>query len=356
MALAGRTPRSFIAALAALTLHACTPTLSAERGEAYLDAMALARRHGHHGRLLEAAEAYGNAAEHAERRVDRDEARYRQAKALARAGQTARAIELLDRVAAGRPPSRRTARALYDAAMLREAAGDHGAAQQRYREVVSRHPGSGLASLALGRILHAYAERDAGDEALAYLRATYPRVRETELGDDVLDAEHRILQGRGDRSGAREVLERIVRHHPYPRGQRWDDSLWRLADMAEADGDARAAIAWLEQMLDAYETTTVAGTYTRPRMSHAAIRIARLYRDRVGDRDAAARAFQRAYDLFPSSLLRDDALVELGELWLDAGEREDGCEALRRAVEEFEVGRARRRAERRLETDCAGRR
>jgi TolA-binding protein len=157
---------------------------------------------------------------------------------------------------------------------------------------------------------------------------------------------------RGDRAGAREALVRIVEEHPYPHGQRWDDALVSLADLAQEEGDHRAAIGWLERIVAVHEDTDRPGSYTLPSMPEAQIRIARIYRDDVGDLDAAAREFQLTYDEYPTSTVRDDALVELAEMLLEAGDRDRACELFADAVAEFEVGRARRRAAEALATRC----
>jgi TolA-binding protein len=87
-------------------------------------------------------------------------------------------------------------------------------------------------------------------------------------------------------------------------------------------------------------------------MPMAALRIGRLYRDAIGDLDAAEAAFRRAHDSFPTSTTRDDALLELGEILLARGRRADACSAFRQVVEEAEVGRAARAATERITSDC----
>ncbi|HJL30434.1 MAG TPA: tetratricopeptide repeat protein, partial [Polyangiaceae bacterium LLY-WYZ-15_(1-7)] len=291
------------------------------------------------------------AADAAERRVDEDEARYRRSRALRRAGRHAEAVEVLDAIAAREPPSRRTARALFDAALLRmEELGDRPAALEGFERVLSEHADSGLAGRALHHRLGAFGE---GEEATkeAFLRRLDRELAATRLHDDVLWALHDLHAEAEDRAGARRALERIVAEHPYPQGHRWDDAILRLAEMDVEDGRPRDAIARLEAMLERSEDTTVVGSYTLPAFIEAQLTIARLHRD-AGDRDAAARAYRAVYDDFPRSTLRDDALTELGEMQLGAGEREAGCETLLEVALEFEVGRARRRAAERLGVDC----
>lgn len=302
--------------------------------------------------MVEAAAAYGDAAAHAERRVDRDEAMYRQAKSLERAGEGRRALAILDEVARGRPVSRRTARALFDASRLRIELGERDAGLDGLRRVVIEHPEHGLASRSMWLVLDAYRSDDDPDGALAFLARVEAELADTSLADDVLAHRAELLLARGDRPGAKRALLRIVEEHPYPQGARWDDALVSLADLAQEEGDHTGAIRWLERIVAMHEDTDRPGSYTLPSMPEAQIRIARIYRDDLRDLDAAARAFELTYDEYPTSTVRDDALVELGEMLLEAGDRSRACELFEDAVEEFEVGRARRRAAEKLAREC----
>lgn len=332
---------SFIA-LASLALCACTPTLSQPRGDAHLEAMAHGTRAYHHGRFDEATLAYASAAETAERRVDRDEALYRQAKTLQRLGRDADALVLFDQIAAGVPPSRRTGRALYDAGRVRLRLHDEVHALENFQGVVVRFPDHGVSSRALVRVL---ALMPAGAERDAWLELALSSVGTRDIGDDILNAQASIALERGDRARARERLERIVDEHPYPVGQRWDDALWRLADMDEAEQQPAAAVAHLERMLASLETTTTPGSYTLPRFPAAMLRLGILYRDALHDRDRAIATFDRLVSELRFSTLRDDALYEKAATQLEVGDVERACTTLEGLVGEFSVGRARRRAD-----------
>ena len=388
-----RTPNAAIpiAILSGLLYTGCPPTLSQQRGEAHLDAWAEAERHVHHGRLDEAEAAYAEAAEHAERRIDRDEADYRRSRVLIDQDRHAEAVTLLDEIAAREPVSRRTGRAVYDAARIRlEVLGETDAAMEGFERVIREFPDDGLGTRALfhrlGEFRPASVASDEGSDAsaesapdpepvegaeeaeeaeeptsppidaagaTAFLDELYPDVAETSLGDDVLKAKADIQLEAGDRAGARETFERIVRDHPYPQGHRWDDAIWALAEMDVEDGHPHVAIARLERMIERHDNTTIIGSYTQSTMPLAVLTMARIYRDEVGDYDAADRQFRRLPRRFPRSLLRDDAAYERGVMWLEQGERDRGCDILRDVVEDYEVGHARREAERRVEADCA---
>jgi tetratricopeptide (TPR) repeat protein len=303
--------------------------------------------------MREAAAAYARAAATAERRVDRDEARYRQAKALARTGDTEAALLLLDAIAEATPRSRRTGRGRFDAARLRLQRGDRARALEGLTDVVRLHPDHGLGSRALTLLLRARADDGASDaETIAWLEALYAEVGAHDVGDDLLVAIADLHARRGDLEAARLALLRCVEEHPYPMGQRFDDALWRLADLEERAGDPRAATRHLERLLSHAERTWIPGSYTLPRMPAAQLRLARLRRDALADPEGARAAYRALRERFPDSTLVDDALVEEGELALGLGARDEGCRLLRRAVAEHPVGGARRRAARRLDADC----
>ncbi|MCC6875478.1 MAG: tetratricopeptide repeat protein [Sandaracinaceae bacterium] len=335
----------------AILVASCVPTLSAPRGEAHLSALRDARRHFHHGRFDEAAASFALAASAAERRVDRDEALYAQARSLLRLDRRREALAILDEVAARRPVSRRTARALFDSALVRLELGEAERADSDLERVVRHYPDDGPASRALWYLLRAR-ENQSPQERLRFLSRLYDEVGQHDVGDDLLDAEADLFLEIGDRAGAVAALERLVREHAYPHGQRWDDALVRLADLAQEDGDHERAIALLTRLLEPHQRELPPGTTTLPTMPAARLRIARIYRDRLHDPVRAAHHFEGVTTQFPESLLRDDALFELGEMWLDGGRRVEGCAMLARVVREFEVGHARRLARERHERDC----
>lgn len=325
-------------------LSGCIPTLSAPRGEAHQQALEVASRHYHHGRMEEAAEAFGEAARRAQRRVDRDEAEYRQARSLRRAGQLPEARALLLRIASRRPIARRTVRAAFDAALIELEIGDEERALTELEAVFLEHPEDGPASRALRLVFLRRRAQLSTEEAFAYLERAYARAGSGDLGDDLLFFEAELALEEGDRPRAQRAFERVIEEHPYPHGQRWDDAHHRLADLALEEDRPREAIALLERMLSVYEHTISPGSHTLPRFPEGRLRIARIYRDRLHEPEAAERAFRATYEDFQYSRLRDDALFELGQMWIELGAEERGCPVLREVVEEFEVGRARRHA------------
>ncbi|MBX3247471.1 MAG: tetratricopeptide repeat protein [Myxococcales bacterium] len=344
---------AWLVAFASLALLcACPPTLSRPKSAAHLDALAEGDRHARHGRHDAAAAAFATAAEAADRRVDRDEALYRRSRSLRAAARYDDAIAVLDALAAARPASRRTARALYDAAHLRfEHTGETAAALAGFERIVREHPDAGLGGRALHHWLGHVETHEGRDAAIALARRLEAPLAEASLGGELLWRLAGMLLEAERREEARATLERLVERYPYPQGGHWDDALLRLSELAQEDGDAPRAIAALEALLRRAERTTLVGSYTLPSFPEARLRLARIHRD-AGDVDAARRSYERLPRDFPRSRLRATAGYELGVMLLEAGDHERGCDALRGVVEDFEVGRSRRAAAERLARDC----
>lgn len=336
-----------------LGLWACAPTLSKPRGDEHLKALAEAERHQHHGRLEQALASYEKAAMSAERRVDRDEALYRESRIRARMGDLAAAVALCDRIAEQKPASRRTLRARLDGARYRLELGQSERAEQDLRSLVREHGDAGEATSALRILLDLRVRPAEHAVGLAYVRELAKGLADNTAREALMREEAELLISLGQSGEATHVLEEQVKRFPYPRGVLWDDSLSRLADLAQNDGDPKAAIAFLQRMLDAHESAIAIGSYTRPKLPEAALRIARIYRDDLKDPDAAVKAYRSVQSEFPSSRVVDDALAEEGELWLSRGDRTQGCALLQRVLTEHEVGAAHRRAQARVAQDCA---
>lgn len=340
--------------LACLVLFAgCVPTISEPRSPEHVQALAEGERHMGHGRHEEAAESFALAAEEAERRVDLDEALYRQTRALIELERYDEAIAILQEVADRRPVSRRTGRAMFEIALIRL---DHmqqtEQAMQDFERVMREASDDGLGSRSLYYILRDYESKADSAGAIAFCDRLLVDLGNTTLGDDLLRAKANLQLLTGDRTGARASLEEIVRRYPYPYGQRWDDAIVTLAEMDVEDGQPRQAIERLEALVFRNEETNLVGSYTLPSMPRAQMRIAEIYRDELHELEAASDAYEHLLRRFPRSNLRDDALYQAGIMWLGANEKRRGCRFLERVVDDFEVGHPRRMASERIETDC----
>jgi tetratricopeptide (TPR) repeat protein len=332
---------------------ACVPTISKPRGEKHLTALAAAEAHQHAGRLDEAAHEYQVAADAAERRVDRDEALYRESRVLARLDRHAEAIAICDKLAAAEPPARRTLRARLDASRYRLLTGEEERAEHDLLALVLEHPDTGPGKSALRVLLsrHVDGASDA-QAALAWVRELEAKAGDSATHETLMNVEAELMLTLGQRDEAVRLLETQVDRFPYPKGHRWDDALFRLADLALDAGDPKRAIAYLERMIAVHESSIVVGSYTRPLFPKAALRIARIYRDNLHDTGAALGAYGRVRSEFKNSTVADDALEEEATLRLQNGERDKACSLWRELLEEHDVGSAHRRAEAEVAKNC----
>lgn len=342
------------ALLALPLLTGCPPTLSQSANESYDKKLAEASRHARAGRYEVASESYAEASRLASRRVDQDEARYRQARTLMRAERFEEAVAILDKIGDRKPTSRRTSRAVFDAARVRyEYLEEYERAREGFDRVIRDYPDDGLGHRAIYfRIVDLQREGREG-ELIPFLDGLYETSGETTLGDDILMERAKIFEERGDTHNEKLSLAKLVRNHPYPSGHLWDEALLRLSDLFVEEGNVEGAIDALERILGQHETTTIIGSYTRTSMPLALYRIGLLYRDEVRDIERAEQAFDRFPRLFPDSTLADDVLYERGAMWLDEGEADRGCKHLKALLDEYPVGQARRAGAARYESDCS---
>jgi tetratricopeptide (TPR) repeat protein len=329
------------------------PTISKPRGEKHLDALAAAEADQHAGRLEEAAREYQKAADAAERRVDRDEALYRESRVLARLDRHAEAIAICDKLAAAEPPARRTLRARLDASRYRLLTGEDERAEHDLLALVLEHPDTGPGKSALRLLLSRHVDGASDPRAaLTWVRDLKAKAGDSATSETLMNVEAELLLAQGQRDEAVRILEAQVDRFPYPKGHRWDDALYRLADIALDSGDPKRAIDYLERMIDVHESSIVVGSYTRPLFPKAALRIARIYRDDLHDADSALKAYDRVRSEFKNSTVADDALQEEAALRMQSGDRDRACKLWREVLEEHEVGSARRTAEEQVSKNC----
>ena len=149
------------------------------------------------------------------------------------------------------------------------------------------------------------------------------------IGEPLMNIQGELLLTLGRRDEAIGIFESQVEKYPYPQGRRWDDALYRLAELALEDKNPKKAIGFLEEMISVHESSYIIGSYTRPMFSKAALKIARIYRDELNDPKSAIKAYAHVRSEFPRSLSVDDALAEEAELRLSQGDRGAGPARLR---------------------------
>ena len=288
--------------------------------------MAAAARAEGAGRFAEAARAYDAASSAGRRAPDRDQARWNAAEMVARDGEVAVAVSRFEAIASD-ATSEHQAEAAYRVAIMRVESGDADRGWLDVEQVPRRFPTHGIAHVAVRRLVQ-HADEAGPRAGLEELRALDRDLGSTELAPLLafLAAEH--LEALGDDRGAREAYARIADRWGYPFGAFFDDSLWHASLIDERLGLYQSAIDDLERLLRERETTSIVGSYERPKFVPAMLRVGELYRDRLHDRARARGAFHRLYANFAHSTVRDRALWLEAALWRDDGDARTACDRL----------------------------
>lgn len=319
-------------ALIALALVACGPTRRPE----YVRWMASGDRAFSAGRMHEAAQAYDRAARDAIRLNDRDEAIYLAGQSYRRAGDIDAALARFDWLAQHGIALGRAPRGALEAARIRLARGERERAERDLLDLSRRFPTTGPARRAIDLVLLIRDDADpSGASSLAWIDAVYPILASTELGPALLYERARRLERMGRTDEAVRTFEQLL-ETPFPANTRWDDGGLAYARLLVALGRAVEALRVIDRVLAARETSVVQpGSYNRPHFQDLQLLRARLLRDELHDRAAAADAFHVLYADYPTSVYRDDALFEEAELRESMGQRPRACEIYTRLAREF---------------------
>lgn len=289
------------------------------------------------GRYEEAASAYAAAKASAERPRDRAEAMYLEAASYQRMRAFDRARPAYERLIAEEPQTNFARRAAFDLADLEIDAGNEEKGYEQYRNLVVTHASDGLARRALDRYAsHLVAQ---GRDPVSWIRSILPAIEKTDLDESARYALAGYLEAAKDEEGARDAYAACAERHPYPKGALFDDALWHASRLDEKLGHPERAIDDLKRMLAVRETSTMTGSYERPRFSPAQYRLAVLYRDVLHDQASARREFHRLYVEHPTSILRDDALWEEAKLAKSEGSTSDACTLVTTLTKDFPTSR-----------------
>ncbi len=305
----------------ALGLGACGPSY----GEAFLHPFRAAQRAYGAGRYQEAAQRFEQAARQASRLKDRDEAYFMQARMYERLERWDLVQATYRRLIELSPRGPRTPRAVFEVAEVEIAHGDASRGWRLLRDGIERYPNHGSSRRALTRWVEHTAAAQGEEQLVAQLDRWLTTFAGTDLEQQVKVERGRSLVRSGKLDEARQQLVRAAREHPYPKGSLTDDALLQAAEIAEELEDYRQAIADLRELLSTRERAS-GGSYERPLYPVAQMRIARLYRDRLGDRAAALRELRTMVTDHPDSILVDDAMWEAALLSRELGDHDAVCD------------------------------
>lgn len=314
---------------------ACAAMLAACGGGhgAFEATLASAERAQTAGRWQEAAQRYDQAATVATRPRDREHAQYLAARIRIANGQVAMGAAALGHIAKATPPGEHSAQAAFELARLHAEQGDP-AGWTEMEAVALAFPANGVGRVALHAVLAHDDERGGPAAVLAHIDAlSRGPLATTDLAQTLAYQAAACTERLGRLEAAREAYVALATRFPYPFGRLFDDALWHASEIDEKLGRPERAILDLERMLSVRESAHLMGSYERPRFPPAFLRIAALYRDRLGDRARARAAYRRAYDeLGPSSPWRDDAAWEEASLFAADGDAAAACGRLRALV------------------------
>jgi hypothetical protein len=263
----------------------------------------------------EAAQQWALASQFADIERSRDEATYRQATSLQRAGRDDEAKVVLRKLAA--TDGSRQERAAYDLATsaLLATPSDEGAQLER---TLVQFPSSGLARGALERWLR----RLTPAQRLVVLERLASKISDAALNERFLLQQARNHEALGQWSQALERYTSLADRYPYPSGQYWDEALLGKAALHARSGDLGLARQTLRHMLSYREIATIVGTYER-RYTVASLMLAKFTAS--DDWRAAHTLLLDFPESYPTSRELDEALWAAALLARDNGDEELAC-------------------------------
>jgi TolA-binding protein len=291
--------------------------------------LAAAKRAESAGTLHLAADAYLQMAATTEPGRNRDYARYTAATLYLRVGKAEKAMPLFEQLANTEPPSEYTPQARFQLGKHALGTGAQARAFAHFDTLMRGFPSHGVARSAIRLRVDA---DEAGAQAwLARAAVTY---RGTAL-EEPLRYQHAKRRMESAPAEAEREFMSIADAFPYPKGVHFDDALFYAAELAEARGDAAGAIDRLERLLHERETSTVMGTYVRPKYIPALQQMARWQEARLNKPESAIGTWHRLYRDLPTARERDDALANEARLWFTLKDSKSACSVLTTLVREL---------------------
>jgi tetratricopeptide (TPR) repeat protein len=256
----------------------------------------------------------------------------------------ARLLERMDRIDAAiaayeaipklEPHGRTPARGLYRAAELAARRGDLARALRDAWRAILEYPSTVPAEDSVRLLVVRLREAGRARELVPQLLEAAARVKGADVADNLLLAAGDLLEkDLGDPAGAIRVWDELQRL--YPRSSLADDAMWRGGQAARRLGDFHGAIRRLRVVTSQRRIAFFTGSYISEWLDDALLLIGRIYRDDLKDPGHALHAFADLRDNFTSSVLRDDAQLEMARTHVGTGDHARACEALARLRQDF---------------------
>lgn len=218
------------------------------------------------------------------------------------------------------------ANALYHAGELARRRDDGVAAWRAWWRCITDFPDEPFAGDAVTELLRDGRGRDAAALSATFAELLTP-LAETEVADNLLWAMAELAEHElADPRAARSLYDRIPVDRP-TSGLR-DDARFRAARLSLTLGDARGAESRLAALLATREVSFRVGSYFSIWLDDAQLLIGKVRRDQLHDDAGAERAFADLAELYPASVLRDDALWELAITQARRGAHAPACRTL----------------------------
>lgn len=311
----------------------CAPSLPPD----YVEHSSAARAAYGRGEYERAAEHWHAARSAAPNDKHREEALYRQAVSLQRAGRHDEARALLARLATS-GTSGRSARAEFDVAYAELERGDARKGEELLERALTRHPDSGMSIRAALRLLDDASEDGGNPERAKRIQRLLGKLPKNAEVRELLEYENaKLLEAMGSAEAALSAYDAQVRRYPYPAGRYWSESLVRSARILSATDRTRAAVSRLRWMLEHRESSSVTGSYERG-YSAAHMLLADMLR-KEGDLRAARDEYRKVFTRYQHSRLRDDALWQASLCSVRLDETDEACDDLQRLIESFPKSR-----------------
>ena len=275
---------------------------------------------------------------------------YRRAQIRERAGDFEGALAMYRAAEVYPAPERRAFAGWRIARIYLEKQGKRAEGRAALQALIDRWPDASASDraakyLAIRRSPEEAADRHLDREMADWLRAAAERHAGHSVADNLLFwAAYAQVYRLGDVGGARTTLSAMVeRYYVSPL---LDDGLWLLGAIERRQGRLEAALAAYEAILHIREDQNylIMG-YRSRRLDDAAIGVALVQHHLRGDLPAAARAYQRLLDEFPTTVFRDDAWWGLACVQQLQGQVDASRKSLRAFVAELPDSRYAKRAQ-----------
>ena len=205
-------------------------------------------------------------------------------------------------------------------------------------QVILRYPDETAATDALRRICRLH--RRAGKEAalVKLLQRLHRRVPNRAISANLLMVAARSYRARGQGDQAVTLFDRVA-----AAGQKdplWDDALFEAGQLLERLDRPQQALERYQKLLASRKPALLMGSYNSVHLDDAQLRAADLLAHKLDRPDRAVEALDRFADHFPTSRMRDEALLMAATLRAENNAIPRACATLDRLLNDFPDGTA----------------